>query len=252
MDPVDRAVAALADGRIVLVYDADGREEETDMVVAGHAVTQNVVRTLRTDAGGLLCTAIGPEMHRTLGLPWACDVLADATHAHPGLDGLLPRGDIRYDDSKPAFGLTLNHRDTFTGITDEDRSTTIQALANVAKRITDPSPEHAPDALQSEFSTDFRSPGHVQLLNGADQGLGARQGHTELGLELARLAGLAPIATVCEMLDPDSGRALSRADAEAYAAKHDLEFLTGDQIIQAWQRRTNNIPAPAKALAASA
>ncbi len=235
MDPVDQAVAALAAGRIVLVYDADGREEETDMVVAGHAVTPDVVRTLRTDAGGLLCTAIGPEVHRGLSLPWACDVLADAAHAHPGLHKLLPRGDIRYDASKPAFGLTLNHRDTFTGITDEDRSTTIQALASVASDLKPgaaPSPE-----TQHAFATDFRSPGHVQLLNGADRGLAARQGHTELSLELARLAGLPAITTVCEMLDPTSGRALSRTDAEAYAAEHGLEFLTGAEIIAAWHQR---------------
>jgi len=233
MHPVDAAINALRRGEVVLVYDADGREEETDMVVAGHAVTPDVVRTLRTDAGGLLCTAVGPDVHRTLGLPWACDVLASAAAEFPGVEALLPRGDIRYDGSKPAFGLTVNHRDTFTGVTDEDRSTTIRALAAAAAGLD------ATDAgaAREAFARDFRSPGHVQLLNGADRGLAARQGHTELGLELVRMAGLPPVATVCEMLDPRSGRALSRADAEAHAARHGLVFLTGADVLRAFHGR---------------
>ncbi len=233
MDPVDAAVAALQRGEIVLVYDADGREEETDMVVAGHAVTPAVVRTLRTHAGGLLCTAVGPEVHQALGLPWACDVLADAAPHNPGLEALLPRGDIRYDASKPAFGLAVNHRDTFTGITDEDRSTTIRALAQHAEAL----PTRAEADARAAFAAEFRSPGHVQLLNGAHDGLAARQGHTELSLELVRLAGLPPVATVCEMLDPESGRALSRADAEAYAARHGLVFLAGTDVLAAFEAR---------------
>lgn len=240
---VDAALTALRQGKIILVYDADGREEETDMVVAGQHVTPEVVRTLRTDAGGLLCTAVGPTFHRTLGLPWACDVLLDAAPAHPGLEALLPRGDIRYDASKPAFGLTVNHRDTFTGITDEDRSTTIRALAKAAEMDgTDEA------TARARFATDFRSPGHVQLLNGADQGLAARQGHTELSLELAHMAGLPPVTTVCEMLDPHNGRALSRADAEAYAARHDLVFLTGADVLDAFRSRsTKTAPVAASA-----
>lgn len=237
MEHLDAAVAALRRGEVVLVYDADGREEETDMVVAGHAVTPDVVRTLRTDAGGLLCTAVGPDVHRTLGLPWACDVLASAAADHQGIEALLPRGDIRYDDSKPAFGLTVNHRDTFTGITDGDRSTTIRALAETAAGL-DPADERA---ARAAFARDFRSPGHVQLLNGADRGLAARQGHTELSLELVRTAGLPAVATVCEMLDPRNGRALSRADAEAYAASHGLVFLTGADVLRAFWARA---PAP--------
>lgn len=243
MNQVEAALAALRGGEVVLVYDADGREEETDMVVAGHAVTPDVVRTLRTDAGGLLCTAVGPEVHRTLGLPWACDVLAAAATDHPGVEALLPRGDIRYDDSKPAFGLTVNHRDTFTGITDEDRSTTIRALTASAAAFAGTQPA----AARAAFARDFRSPGHVQLLNGADRGLAARQGHTELSLELVRMAGLPPVSTVCEMLDPRSGRALSRADAEAYAERNGLVFLTGAEVLGAFHHRVQARPAVATA-----
>ncbi len=78
----------------------------------------------------------------------------------------------------------------------------------------------------------------MPLLNGAPGGLGSRQGHTELSLELARLAGLPPITTVCEMMDPTSGQALSRSDAEAYAEAHGLVFLTGAEVQAGWKERT--------------
>ncbi len=227
---VNAAAEALRRGEIVLLYDADGREEETDMVVLAEHCTPEVLRTLRTDAGGLVCTAVAPEYHAALDLPFLSDLVQGATAAHPVLAGLLP-DDIQYDGSKPAFGLTLNHRDTFTGITDRDRSLTMTALAEFLAEadLSDRA------ALRAEFGARFRAPGHVSLLNGTPKGLAARQGHTELSIELARQAGSTPVTTVCEMLDPMTGTALSRAQAEAYAEAHGLVFLTGADVVQAWQ-----------------
>ncbi|MGB0651626.1 MAG: 3,4-dihydroxy-2-butanone-4-phosphate synthase [Thermoplasmatota archaeon] len=241
MNPnVQAALRALQEGRIVLVYDADGREEEVDIVAAGPHVSPDVVRTMRMDAGGLVCTAIGPEIHQALGLPFAADLLADAARDHPVLAGTTP-DDIRYDPSKSSFGVTINHRDTFTGITDEDRSLTITALAAFATELA------AGKVEVADFGARFRAPGHVQLLNGAVGGLATRQGHTELSLELARMAGLPAVTTVCEMMDPVSGRALTRKDAEAYAARHDLVFLTGQDILDAWQNASKTFEQPVAA-----
>jgi 3,4-dihydroxy 2-butanone 4-phosphate synthase len=227
------ALQALRRGETVLVYDADGREEETDLVVASEHITAQQVRTLRQDGGGLLCTTLGPDAHRRLGLPWLSDLIQDAADAHPVLRGLLP-DDIRYDASKPAFGLTLNHRSTYTGITDGDRATTIRRLAELTVETEGLPPEKAQTLLGAEF----RAPGHVMLLNGADAGLAARQGHTELGLELMRMAGLAPSCTLCEMMDGTTGKALSKKDAQAYAEAHGLVFLTGQDILDAWRQQT--------------
>lgn len=229
---IEAARAALQRGEMILVYDADGREEETDMVIASQHATPELIRTMRRDAGGLLCTAIGPDVHKQLGLPFMADLLAEAAANHPVLRGTTPH-DIRYDPTKSSFGLTINHRDTYTGITDEDRALTIRRLAEF---IT----THAgrPTAgTRRAFGAEFRAPGHVILLNGSPGGLAARQGHTELSLELARQAGLAACTSVCEMLDPESGKALPRKDAEAYAARHGLVFLTGQEILEAWKPR---------------
>lgn len=219
-------IAALKAGRIVLLYDGDGREEETDMVVASQHVDADLLRTLRQDAGGLVCTTLAPEHHAHLGLPFLSDLIQAAADEHPVLAGLLP-DDIQYDASKPAFGLTVNHRDTFTGITDADRALTITALEAFLGDLPDD-----PAAAQKAFGDAFRAPGHVTLLNGAPGGLAARQGHTELSIALMRLAGLTPSATICEMLGPD-GKALPRKEAQAYAREHGLVFIAGQQVMDA-------------------
>ena len=226
---LQQAVEALRSGQIVLLYDADGREEETDMVVPSQFTTAEHLRTLRQDAGGLVCTTLAPEHHRRLGLPWLSDLLAKSAGDHPALQHLVP-DDIAYDPSKPAFGLTINHRATYTGITDADRALTITELATF---LADTEGKDTA-VIAQEFGASFRAPGHVTLLNGQDDGLGAREGHTELSIELLRQAGLVPSATICEMLGPD-GKALPRSGAEAYAAEHGLVFLTGADVVEAWQ-----------------
>jgi 3,4-dihydroxy 2-butanone 4-phosphate synthase len=215
-----------------LLYDADGREEETDMVVASQFATMEAIRTLRTEAGGLLCTTVAPEHHQKLGLPFLSDLVRGAAKAHPVL-AHMNADDIRYDPSRSSFGLTINHRSTYTGIPDGDRSKTILELAGFLGRV-DAVP--AADA-QREFGREFRSPGHCILLNGSPGGLATRQGHTELSLELARLSGLVPSTTICEMLDAESGKALGKKQAMAYASRKGLVFLTGQDVMQAWQAR---------------
>lgn len=238
MTPVAAPVtlqAALRDlraGRPVLLYDSDGREGETDLVVASEHTTPEMVRLLRTEAGGLLCTTVAPEHHKALGLPFLADLLADAATRHPVLAEMRAH-DLRYDPSKSSFGLTVNHRRTFTGIPDADRSLTIVELARFLGGLGGVSDPEA----RARFGAAFRAPGHVILLNGADGGLAKRQGHTELSLELARLAGLVPSTTICEMLDPQSGRALPKKDAQAYAERNGLVFLTGQDVLSAWSSR---------------
>lgn len=226
------ALDALRRGEPVLLYDADGREEETDLVIASEHATMEAVRRLRTDGGGLLCTAIAPEHHQKLGLPFLADLVKAGAAEHPVLRH-LNADDVRYDPSRSSFGLTVNHRSTYTGIPDADRSTTIRELARFLAGL-DAKPA---DAAQKEFGRAFRAPGHCILLNGAAGGLAARQGHTELSLELARLAGLVPSTTICEMLDPASGKALGKKQAMAYAHSKGLVFLEGRDVIAAWQAR---------------
>ncbi|SEW11146.1 3,4-dihydroxy-2-butanone-4-phosphate synthase [Natrinema salifodinae] len=207
----DHALESLRNGEPVLVHDAADREGETDLIYHADAVTPDAVARLRNDAGGLVCVALGYEIAEVFDLPFYSDAVDHpATSDH----------ELGYDD-RSSFSLTVNHRDTYTGITDEDRSTTIRSLGEVAA-----------DPDGADFAAEFRVPGHVHLLKGAPDLLAQREGHTELGLALADVADLAPAVVVCEMLDDQTGEALSPADARAYAERHDFAYLEGREILE--------------------
>ncbi|MFQ6128359.1 MAG: 3,4-dihydroxy-2-butanone-4-phosphate synthase [Thermoplasmata archaeon] len=225
---VENAIDDLQNGKMVLVFDADGREEETDITVASQFVTPDVIRTMRRDGGGLICVTVPPEIRKKLGLPFLSDLLWNEGNNLPVLRSLIPN-DLPYDE-KSAFGITINHRRTYTGITDADRALTITEFADFARRadLLDS------DTAISEFGRDFRSPGHVSLLNVVNPILKSRKGHTELCTALVIMAGLTPSATVCEMMS-DEGKALSKEDAKQYARERNLVFLEGFQIVEAWE-----------------
>ncbi|HUR26448.1 MAG TPA: 3,4-dihydroxy-2-butanone-4-phosphate synthase [Candidatus Thermoplasmatota archaeon] len=240
MKPIEAALAALRRGEPVLLYDADGREEETDMVIASEFATPQAIRRLREEAGGLLCTTVAPEHHRKLDLPYLADLVQGAAKVHPVLQHLLA-DDIKYDPSRSSFGLTVNLRTTYTGIPDNDRSATIVALAHFLRGVEG---MRDPDA-QRQFGRLFRSPGHCILLNASEGGLAKRQGHTELSLELARQARLVPSTTICEMLDGQTGKALGKKAAMDHAARKGLVFITGRDVTDAWHSRSARPPTAA-------
>ena len=124
----------------------------------------------------------------------------------------------------------MNHRDTYTGITDYDRALTTRRFGELSDQMKDSSTIDAIAALGNEF----RTPGHIPLCREAPGGLSTRQGHTELAVAIARLAGLAPCTIGAEMLQPDGDRALSVEDARAYASKHGIPMLTGEEIMRAF------------------
>ena len=209
---VDRAVAAFRRGDPVLVHDADDREAETDLLYPAAAVTPEAVARLRNDGGGLLFVALPDAVADAFDLPYLHEVLD-----HPAADF----DDVGYD-ARPSFSLTVNHRDAYTGITDQDRSLTVRALA-----------EAAVDPDSTDFAATFRAPGHVHVLRAAAGLLDERRGHTELGLALAAAADREPAVAGCEMLDDAAGTALPRDAARGYAARHDLVFVEGADLIAA-------------------
>ncbi|HJX04348.1 MAG TPA: 3,4-dihydroxy-2-butanone-4-phosphate synthase [Thermoplasmata archaeon] len=223
------ALDELRKGHIVLVYDADGREEETDMVISSEFVTPVVIRSLRKDGGGLICTTADPRIQESLGLPFLTELFLGMTEEYPVMRNLIPN-DIPYD-VKSAFGITINHRRTFTGITDDDRALTIKEFADLSKRALTEEDGWA----KREFGKNFRAPGHVHLLNTSQKILETRFGHTELATALVIMAGLVPSATVCEMMG-DDGKALAKKAAEAYADSHGLVFLEGKDVIDSWKQ----------------
>ena len=215
---LDKALNAFKNGEFVLVFDDDDREGEVDMIIASEFVTPKSVATLRNDAGGLICNCLHPDYCDEIRLPFMVDIMEAASEKYPDLAKLAPN-DIPYDE-RSSFSIWVNHRKSFTGITDIDRAMTISELAKMLA-----------DSRFDEFGSTFRSPGHVCLLRGADGLVKNRQGHTEIGLALCELAGVTPVCVVCEMMDADTGRATSIDDARKYAEENDLVLLRGKDII---------------------
>ncbi|MBN1194804.1 MAG: 3,4-dihydroxy-2-butanone-4-phosphate synthase [Methanomicrobiaceae archaeon] len=218
---IDRAVEALKNGEFILLYDFDDREGETDLIIRSDAVTRRHILQMRKDAGGLICTAVHPEAAARLGLPFASDILQTTDFAEK-------EGEIPYDrKNHSSFSLWVNHRKTFTGITDNDRALTITRVADQVKQSL--------NGGGHNFAAEFRTPGHVPLLRAADALLEQRFGQTELSIALAEMAGITPSVTVCEMLDDETGTALSKEDARKYAEKHGLIFLEGKDVVDSWK-----------------
>lgn len=228
-DLIESAISAFAAGLPVMVFDSDFRECETDLLWPATAATPAIMRRLRKDCGGLLFLAIGDEIGAKFDLPWLQDI---HTHAalvaeNPVLAALIT-DDLQYD-TRSAFTLSLNHRETFTGITDRDRALTTRRFGELSGEMADASTEQAIVALGKEF----RTPGHIPLCRESPGGLQTRQGHTELAVAIARLAGLAPCTIGAEMLQPEGDIALSVGDAREYAREHGIPMLTGDDIMSA-------------------
>ena len=213
----ERAIDAFRAGEPVLIHDADDREGETDLIYPAGAVTPDAVSRLRNDAGGLVCVALSAAVADALELPFVGEALD-----HP----VAANHELAYDE-RSSFSLTVNHRETRTGITDRDRSLTIRALAEAASETHEAGPGDDPVAA---FAETFRAPGHVHLLRAAEGLLEQRRGHTEFGIALAEAAGLPPAVVVCEMLDDATGEALSPSAARAYAERHDLPYLEGSEL----------------------
>jgi 3,4-dihydroxy 2-butanone 4-phosphate synthase len=239
---VERALAALGRGEFVLVYDSDRRERETDLVIPSEFVSFEAIRRMRQDGGGLICTTVPAPAWSRLGIPFLADLFHEGRERHPLLAELVP-DDIPYD-TKSAFAITINHRKTFTGITDRDRALTI---SNFAQMVREAIGSEGPDEeLRRTFGQLFRAPGHVTLLNASDGLLSVRSGHTEMATALVQSAGLIPSATICEMMG-DDGRALAKELAAGYARDNGLVFLEGAQVKEFWDSISGGAPANARA-----
>ncbi|NLX50347.1 MAG: 3,4-dihydroxy-2-butanone-4-phosphate synthase [Methanospirillum sp.] len=228
---IEDALAALRDGRFILLYDFDNREGETDFAIRADAVTPAHIRQMRKDGGGLICCAVAHEAAERIGLPFAHSVLETAGVGVR--DHVIP-----YDRlNRSSFSLWVNHASTFTGITDNDRATTINEIADHVRR--------ALAGERTQFFDEFRLPGHVALLRGSDGLLARRCGQTELSLALAGMGGITPAIVVCEMLDDETGQALRKEDARAYGEAHGIPFLEGREVAARWPGTVTGVAAPA-------
>ena len=217
---LESAIASLKRGEFVLLHDSAGRENEIDMVAAAEFVTPEHVARMRQHGGGLICIAIDNSFGQNLGIKYMHDILSNSdsfdSKSKEMIMGLAPYGD------HPTFSITINHYQTYTGITDRDRALTIREMANLF-RI---------ENKRNKFVSSFKTPGHVPLLIGSRGLLASRQGHTEMSIYLAQLAELVPVTAICEMMDAETYSALSVEKAQHYAKQNAIPFIDGKELIE--------------------
>lgn len=189
---IEKAVAAIARGEVVIVLDDEDRENEGDFVCAAQTITAETVNFM-LQGHGQLCAPI---------LPSACQRL----DLHPIVDN-------NTSPLSTAFMTPVDHEGCKTGITAGERAETIRRLAS-----------------ETSKPSDFVRPGHVYPLVAMEGGVLRRAGHTEAAVDLARMAGLTPAGVLCEILNSQGERA-TRDELMQLAEKHSLEMITVEQII---------------------
>lgn len=234
-EQVEAAVTAFQNGMPVCLFDSEKREGETDLLFPAQSAVPATMRQLRMDCGGLLFLAIGHEIGELFSLPFLQDLHTQKslTDQFPVLTHLVTN-DLQYD-ARSAFTLSMNHRDTYTGITDHDRALTTRRFAELSAELTEAGISGI--EAQSALGKEFRTPGHIPICRETEGGLTRRQGHTELAVGLSRLAGLTPVVIGAEMLQSDGDDALSVADARLWAQERGIPFIEGAQLIEALNTR---------------
>ncbi len=224
-----KAVEEARRGKPTLIFDSESRERETDIVVPSQFVTSEMIRLMRKDGGGLICTTITYSAAEKLGLEYTIDTLRNS--GNEVFKYLYPN-DIPYDE-KSAFSITINHRKTFTGISNRDRAVTTSESAKLLAGIG----QLDCNSALAYFGSSFRAPGHVHLLIARNALVEERKGHTELSTAFMILSGLTPTATIVEMLG-DDGFSLSYQKAKEYADRNGFMFIEGKEIVQWWMENS--------------
>jgi 3,4-dihydroxy 2-butanone 4-phosphate synthase len=195
--------------------------------MASQFTTPDAIKRMRKDGGGLIFLMISHPVAQKLQLPFLSDMFQSIEKQYPVLKELVPN-DIPYD-TKSSFSLYINHRKTFTGITDNDRCLTMKKFAELTDHIKNLDSTQA----MKHFGKEFRTPGHIPICIASEKLLAERKGHTELVISLLEMAGLTPAGSGCEMMG-EHGKALPKEDAKRYAEKNNFIYLEGADIIKAW------------------
>lgn len=185
---IQAAIEALKNGELIVVVDDDNREAEGDLVGVANLASAENVNFMVQFARGLLCVPVTKRVAERLNLT---SMVVNNTETFG-----------------TAFTISIDHRETTTGISAFDRAKTIKAVGQADSR-----------------PTDFNRPGHIFPLVGSTGGIKHRRGHTEAGLALANLANQSEAAYICEILN-DDGTMARKPQLEIFAQKHHLPLIT--------------------------
>lgn len=194
---VEEGLTQLRNGGFIILADNEDRENEGDLVALGEGITPATVHTMLKEANGLMCVPLTEKRAHQLGFKKVVEHSTD-----PNQTPFMVTADGTYE----ATGVT-------TGVSAFDRAATINQIAKS-------------DAKAS----DFNHPGHIQPLYAQPRGLRDRIGHTEAAVDLAYLAGKAPVAVIIEVLK-DDGHMARRDDLAKLAKRVNAPFMTIQEII---------------------
>jgi 3,4-dihydroxy 2-butanone 4-phosphate synthase/GTP cyclohydrolase II len=200
---IEAAIEDIRDGKMVVVCDAEDRENEGDLTMAAQFATPEAINFMATHGRGLICLALTGER---------CDEL--------GLDLMAAKNESPF---QTAFTVSVEAREGITtGISAHDRAHTVQVAIDPSSR-----------------PQDLVQPGHIFPLKARTGGVLERTGQTEAAVDLARLAGLNPSGVICEVMN-DDGTMARVPDLERYCAKHALKMVTVADLI-AYRRRNDKL-----------
>jgi 3,4-dihydroxy 2-butanone 4-phosphate synthase/GTP cyclohydrolase II len=205
LDSIESAIAAIKDGRPVVVIDDEDRENEGDLIFASELATPELVAFMVRYTSGYICVAVTEDDADRLDLP--------------------PMFRVNEDRRGTAYTVTVDAREgVTTGISASDRATTIRTLA-----------------AGDSNSADLARPGHIVPLRAKDGGVLRRPGHTEAAVDLAVLAGLRPSGTLCEVVSEKDPTGMARGDElRVFADEHDLVMVSIADLI-AYRKRFDKL-----------
>ena len=203
LSPIEEVIEDARNGRMVVLVDAEDRENEGDLIIPAQMATPDAINFMAKYGRGLICLALESERARQLNLEF-----------------MTPRNQSRHET---AFTVSIEAREGIsTGISAHDRAHTISVAI-------DPTKDHS----------DIVSPGHVFPLIAKDGGVLVRSGHTEAACDIARLAGLYPSGVICEIMN-DDGSMARLPDLIPFAQFHGLKIGTIADLI-AYRLRYDNL-----------
>ncbi|MEO1200444.1 MAG: 3,4-dihydroxy-2-butanone-4-phosphate synthase [Pseudomonadota bacterium] len=197
-DPIDQAIRALKQGEMIIVMDDDDRENEGDLIMAASLAKPEQLAFMVRHTSGIVCTPM-PQ--------------TEAQRLH-----LTPMVAANDAPLGTAFTVSVDYRHgVTTGISAEERTTTVRALAN-----------------NNAGPADFVRPGHIFPLIAREGGVLMRSGHTEAAVDLCRLADLPPVGVICELVN-DDGTVKRGPDVAGFAKEHGLTLVSIADLI-AWRQ----------------
>lgn len=199
---IEEAIADIRAGKMIIVVDDEDRENEGDLLMAAEKATPEAINFMATYGKGLICVPMEGKRLDELDLP--------------------PMVTHNTDPHGTAFTVSVDFKDTTTGISAHERARTIQALLDPATK-----------------PADLRRPGHIFPLRYREGGVLRRAGHTEAAVDLARLAGLYPAGVICEIMKED-GTMARVPELLEFAREHNLKIITIADLIQ-YRRKTEKL-----------